>query len=48
MSQFFSETVWILTRERNPSEDVVKEAEDILVAQNISLEPLTVTDQSDC
>ncbi|XP_049302739.1 apolipoprotein D isoform X2 [Bactrocera dorsalis] len=43
-----AETVWILTRERDPSEDIVREAQDVLVSQGVSLDPLIVTDQSGC
>ncbi|XP_049302741.1 apolipoprotein D isoform X3 [Bactrocera dorsalis] len=43
-----SVNVWILTRERDPSEDIVKEALAVLVSQGVSLNPLTVTNQSGC
>ncbi|XP_050319803.1 apolipoprotein D-like [Bactrocera neohumeralis] len=43
-----SENVWILTRERVPSDDIVKKASAVLVSQGVSLDPLTVTDQSGC
>ncbi|XP_004531465.1 apolipoprotein D [Ceratitis capitata] len=43
-----SENVWILARERNPDEDIVKAAQDVLVANKVSLAPLIVTDQTDC
>ncbi|XP_054742179.1 apolipoprotein D-like [Anastrepha obliqua] len=40
--------VWILTRERVPSADIINAAKDALVSQNISLSELSETDQSDC
>ncbi|XP_053959630.1 apolipoprotein D-like [Anastrepha ludens] len=40
--------VWILTRERVPSADIIKTAKDALVSQNISLNKLSETDQSNC
>uniref|UniRef100_A0A0A1XBP1 Apolipoprotein D n=1 Tax=Zeugodacus cucurbitae TaxID=28588 RepID=A0A0A1XBP1_ZEUCU len=43
-----AQTAWILTRERNPTEDVVRAAKRVLVAQGVSLDPLIVTDQSNC
>ncbi|XP_018785127.1 PREDICTED: apolipoprotein D-like, partial [Bactrocera latifrons] len=43
-----TETVWILTRERDPSEDIVRDAQDVLVSQGVSLDPMIVTDQSGC
>nr|XP_014092470.2 apolipoprotein D [Bactrocera oleae] len=42
------ETAWILTRERDPSEDIITEAENILTSQSVSLKPLIVTDQTGC
>lgn len=41
-------TVWILTRERQPSADLIAKAENILTQNGVSLSELTVTDQSDC
>nr|XP_036214561.1 apolipoprotein D [Bactrocera oleae] len=43
-----SVVVWILTREAEPSEDIIKEAENILTSQSISLRPLILTDQTGC
>ncbi|XP_036220883.1 apolipoprotein D [Bactrocera oleae] len=43
-----SVVVWILTREAEPSEDIVKEAENILTSQKISLKPLKLTYQTGC
>ncbi|CAD7014849.1 unnamed protein product [Ceratitis capitata] len=43
-----SVTVWILTRERQPSADLIAKAENILTQNGVSLSELTVTDQSDC
>uniref|UniRef100_W8BMB3 Apolipoprotein D n=1 Tax=Ceratitis capitata TaxID=7213 RepID=W8BMB3_CERCA len=43
-----AKNVWILTRERDPAEDVVTDAEDVLISNGLSLDPLIVTDQTDC
>ncbi|XP_017478861.1 PREDICTED: apolipoprotein D-like [Rhagoletis zephyria] len=43
-----TKVVWILTRDRIPSPAVVKKAEDAIVAQNLPLSPLEITDQLDC
>nr|XP_036220885.1 apolipoprotein D-like [Bactrocera oleae] len=43
-----SVVVWILTREAKPSEDIIKEAENILTSQKISLKPLKLTSQTGC
>ncbi|XP_065361807.1 apolipoprotein D-like [Calliphora vicina] len=43
-----STIVWILTRERVPSTATIDTAKAVLVKNNISLEPLTVTKQQGC
>ncbi|XP_050327293.1 apolipoprotein D-like [Bactrocera neohumeralis] len=40
--------VWILTREQNPSAELIAKAKDVLTSNGVSLSPLVVTDQSGC
>ncbi|XP_067625331.1 uncharacterized protein [Eurosta solidaginis] len=43
-----AEVIWILTRERNPSEETIKTAMNVITGQNLSLKELTITSQFDC
>ncbi|KAI8123389.1 hypothetical protein FF38_08863 [Lucilia cuprina] len=40
--------VWILTRQRLPSTDTIEKSISVLRKNNISLDPLTLTNQLDC
>ncbi|XP_036329558.1 apolipoprotein D-like [Rhagoletis pomonella] len=43
-----TQVVWILTRDRTPSAEIIKVAQDAITAKNLSLSYLEITDQSNC
>uniref|UniRef100_A0A1I8PPQ0 Apolipoprotein D n=1 Tax=Stomoxys calcitrans TaxID=35570 RepID=A0A1I8PPQ0_STOCA len=47
-NQQSSTSVWILTRERLPTQDTIAKAKKVLTDNGISLDPLTYTNQSGC